>query len=339
MRAFAPMMALVLGCVRAPAAPPSSPPPALEPAKPAASEQPAESADARTKRIATAIEQLEASYVTENERWTPALEARVAALAEADYRSTAAAIEAVLASPHRVPGNAARDAARHPKEMLLFFGLRQDMRVVEMFPGGGWYTELLAPLLRKRGKLVVPAYDANGPLDSNDTYVGRGLALLLAKSDALFGAVERIPQVEGHPLDLGPDESADMVLAIREMHNWVRYGTFDAYLAAAHAVLVPGGVLGVEQHRASPGDDPIESASRGYLPEPWLIEQVESAGFRLVEKTELNANAKDTKDHPGGVWALPPTLRAPERSSYRARALAIGESDRMTLKFVKRGGS
>jgi predicted methyltransferase len=337
MRAIVPLMALVLGCVRAPAAPPSSPPPALEPNEAASREQPAESADARAKRIAKAIEQLEATYITENERWTPALESRVAALADADYRTTAAAIEAVLASPHRVPGNAARDAARHPKEMLLFFGLRQDMRVVEMFPGGGWYTELLAPLLRKRGKLVVPAYDADGPIDSNDTYVGRGLALLLGKSDALFGAVERIPQVEGHPLDLGPDGSADMVLAIREMHNWVRYGTFDEYLAAAHAVLVPGGVLGVEQHRASPGDDPIESASRGYLPEAWVIEQVESAGFRLVEKTELNANPRDKKDHPGGVWSLPPTLRVPEHD--KARYLAIGESDRMTLEFVKRGGS
>ena len=290
---------------------------------------------AQAKRIADAIASLEKSYAREDARWTDELRAQTTALVAADYPDTAAALDAILASPHRVPGNPERDVYRHPKETLLFFGIRPDMTVVEMFPGGGWYTEILAPLLAAHGKLVVPAYDPDGPADSFDTYLGRGLQLLLDKSPELFGKVRTIPQKAGGPLDLGPDGSADMVLAIREMHNWYRFGHWKDYLEAAHRVLRPGGVLGVVQHRAPEEAEPDQSAQQGYLPEPWLIEAAEAVGFELVDKSELNANPADTKDYPEGVWTLPPSfaLGKKDRDAYAA----IGESDRMTLKFVKTG--
>jgi predicted methyltransferase len=134
-------------------------------------------------------------------------------------------------------------------------------------------------------------------------------------------------------IDLGPDGSADLVLTFRNTHGWVRDGVAESVFGAAFRVLKPGGILGVTQHRAREGADPVESAKTGYVPEAHVVALAEAAGFELEERSEINANAKDTKDYPEGVWTLPPTLRLGEQD--RERYLAIGESDRMTLRFRK----
>ncbi len=297
-------------------------------------------ADAEAKRkeaesAAKARAELEVEAGAEEKRWTPKHEKKVAALVKKSFKTPAAALKAILASDHRVPGNAARDVYRHPVETLTFFGIRQDMTVVELGTGEGWYTEILAPLLSRKGKLVAVSNDPAGPPDSPRTVYGQRLARMLKKSAALFGKVEMVAIDPPARLELGTPGSADMVIAMREMHGWQRRGQMDAYLAAVHAVLKDGGVFGVEAHRAAPGAKVEDSVTKGYLPEEWLIETVEEAGFELAERSEINANPKDTKDHPGGVWNLPPNLRGvpePELEKYKA----IGESDRMTLRFVKK---
>src|SRR5690606_9357069 len=176
-------------------------------------------------------------------------------------------------------------------------------------------------------------YDPDGPTDRMVTVYGKRLQLFLQKSPELYGNVQQVAIDPPDKLELGEPGSADMAVAIREMHGWQRRGHMDAYLAAIHAVLKDGGVFGVVQHRAKPDAGAEESAEKGYLPEQWLIDKVESAGFKLAEKSEVNANPKDTKDYEKGVWTLPPNFR--EGDVDREKYAAIGESDRMTLKFVK----
>ncbi len=165
------------------------------------------------------------------------------------------------------------------------------------------------------------------------TVYGMRLGLFLAKSPELYGDVQVVAIDPPNRLDLGVEGTADAVLAIREMHNWYRSGAMDAYLAAVHTALKDGGVLGVVQHRAAAGSSPDDSAKSGYLPEAWLVETVEAAGFKLAGKSEINANPKDTKDYESGVWTLPPNYALGETD--KDKYTAIGESDRMTLKFVK----
>jgi predicted methyltransferase len=243
-------------------------------------------------------------------------------------------LTAILASPHREPGNKDRDSARHPIETLTFFGVKPTSTVIELGAGGGWYTELLAPLLADHGKLIVAGPDANAPAGKMSTVSGKALDLMLAKSPELFGKVGRVNISSPDTLKLGPDGSVDVVLAIREMHNWQRRGDLDKYLAAIHAVLKPGGVFGVVAHRAVAGSKGEDTADMGYLAEQWVIDRVTAAGFTVAAKAEINANAKDTKDYPKGVWTLPPTYR--EGDKDKAKYAAIGESDRMTLKFKKK---
>ena len=251
-------------------------------------------------------------------------------------RPTEAALRAAMDGAHRSAENKNRDAFRHPLETLLFFGLRQDMTMVELWPGGGgWFTEILAPVLRERGKLITTNFDTTGPADAYGTKAGKRYQDKLAGNPAVYDKVQVVTIKDLGTLSLAPDASVDLVLTFRNTHNWVEDGSEAAIYGAAFRALKPGGVLGVEQHRAKPGPvaDPKKQAETGYLPEDWVIARVESFGFKFVAKSEVNANPKDTKDYEKGVWALPPALQNGETD--KAKYTAIGESDRMTLKFVK----
>ena len=276
----------------------------------------------------------EASAAQENARFTAELHAQSKALADASYPSTKAGLDAALKSPHRKPGNQDRDKYRHPVETLEFLGLTPKMTVLEYGPGEGWVTELLAPVLAKKGKLLVTTTDPNGPKTDRGALGGHREALMLDKSPELFGKVERVV-IDPKAPSLPEDGTVDMALLFRSMHGMQRAGQLPAWLAAIHKALKPNGVLGVEQHRAAPATNPDDGAKQGYLPEEWLIHQVEQAGFKLAGKSEVNANPKDMKDYPEGVWTLPPTYRLKDKD--HDKYAAIGESDRMTLKFVKVG--
>jgi predicted methyltransferase len=242
----------------------------------------------------------------------------------------------VLAGPQRTEVERARDKYRHPRETLEFFGIRDDMSVIELSASTGWYTSILGPLLTERGKLTVTTADVNGPPEAESTQNAKKLAERFAKDAASFGKVQtRVVKWKEEGPSLGPDESADMVVTFRNLHGWISAGVMDKVFAASFRVLKHGGILGVTEHRAKADapHDPKAIGDTGYTPEAYAILLAEKAGFKLAEKSEINANPKDTKDYPKGVWTLPPTfeLGAVDREKY----IAIGESDRMTLKFVK----
>ena len=249
--------------------------------------------------------------------------------------ATDAKLRASLAGPQRTDREKARDVYRHPRETLEFFGLREDMTVAEISPGGGWYTAVLAPVLRDRGKLVIAGGDPDGDPKSEGTQNARELRARLQAMPQAFDRVQAVVVGREGAWVLGPPESADMVLTFRNFHNWVGGGVADRVLGAALAVLRHGGVLGLVDHRAKAGTpaDPKVVDDTGYVPEDYVVREVEKAGFRLAGKAEINANPRDTKDYPKGVWTLPPTyeLGGVDHAKYEA----IGESDRMTLRFVK----
>jgi len=239
-------------------------------------------------------------------------------------------IKAALAGSHRSAKNRARDVYRHPLETLTFFGLKDDMHVIELWPGGGWYTEVLAPVLKERGQLTITSFDPNGSPDSASTKSAKELAALLEGNEAVFGAVKLAIVAPPERIDLGAPGSADLILTFRNLHNWITGNFAEKILHAAFVALKPGGVFGIVEHRAYPGQD----VKTGYVEEAVAIKLMKAAGFQLVGKSEINANPKDTKDYPKGVWTLPPVLRLGEQD--KEKYLAIGESDRMTLRFVKR---
>lgn len=247
---------------------------------------------------------------------------------------TELSLDQAIAGNHREAKNKARDIYRHPNETLLFFGLEANMTVVEIWPGGGWYTEILAPVLRDKGKL----YEANLALQSKATpeirgNIGREYLQKLAKHPEIYDKIIVTQLQAPEYTAIAPPGSADMVLTFRNVHNWAKDGDADATFKAFYAALKPGGILGVTDHRAKPGTSLQDMIRTGYVTEDYVIELAKRAGFRLVAKSEINANPKDTKDYPKGVWTLPPTLRLGDQD--REKYLAIGESDRMTLKFVK----
>jgi predicted methyltransferase len=303
--------------------------------KAAADKAAAEQADKqkRAERTAERLREEQEKAATEAKRWTDDMKKQAAALVAKKFKTPQQALKAIVASPHRVPGNPERDRYRHPVETLTFFGIKPNMTVVEVGTGAGWYTEILAPLLAREGKLVAASFDPKGPMDSGRTFYGMRTEMFLAKSPEMFGKVELAIISPPDKIELGAPGSADMAIVMREMHNWQADGEIDAYLAAIHRVLKDGGVLGVEQHRAADGKKPEETAEKGYLAQDWLIQKIESAGFKLQAKSEINANPKDTKDYPKGVWTLPPNYV--EKDVDKDKYTAIGESDRMTLRFVK----
>jgi predicted methyltransferase len=260
------------------------------------------------------------------------------ALASKAYPSGKAGVEAAMKGPQRLPGHADRDTYRHPAETMAFFGLKPTTALLDLGPGDGWYTELLAPTLSKKGKYYATGDDPNAQ-DPWAAFYGQAWAGNLARAPEVFGNVQTVVVTDDKAPKLNlPDASLDMVLAMRELHGWVSgegsgNSVLAPWLAEIQRVLKPGGVFGVEEHRAKPDADPAESAKKGYLPEKWVIAQVEAAGFKLAGKSEVNANAKDTKDYPEGVWTLPPSFRLKDKD--HDKYAAIGESDRMTLKFVK----
>jgi predicted methyltransferase len=245
-------------------------------------------------------------------------------------------LDAILAGDWRDPKNSPRDAYRHPRETLAFFGVGPSQRIVEISPGGGWYTEILAPLAQGKGSYVgvlmdPAAFDDDGAVK----YYTDNNAKLREKLAAHPDVYGRATLVEIDPKApvIGEPGSADAVLTFRNVHNWVMDGTEAAMFKAFFDVLRPGGVLGVVEHRAAAGKSLDEVKESGYLPEAYVIELATAAGFVLEEKSEINANPADTKDHPNGVWTLPPGNNHDEAD--RAKYAAIGESDRMTLRFVK----
>jgi predicted methyltransferase len=249
---------------------------------------------------------------------------------------TIAALDAALGGEHRSAENRARDAYRHPKETLAFFGFRADMTVVEVWPGGGWYTEVLAPALRDRGQLYAAQYGVNPPFAYQRQYFGEFMSKMGSKPD-LYRKVIVTALDFPYELRIAPPGSADLVVTFRNVHNWADEGygpdaTRLGYRAMFDA-LKPGGVLGIVDHRWADPDTEDPFAANGYVSEQRVISDAEKAGFRFVARSEINSNTKDTRDHPEGVWTLPPSLALGDTD--REKYLAIGESDRMTLKFVK----
>jgi predicted methyltransferase len=309
----------------APPAQPAPPPPAEPtPEEKKKAEEARQLRDDRTK--------WEAQSAAEASRWTPEMHTEAKVLTEKAFPSGKAAIQAAMKGKHRAAGDAERDKYRHPVETLEFFGFKPTMTVLDIGPGEGWYTALLAPALAKSGQYVATTNDPNGPADSRGTFYGQRFKAFLDRAPEIYGKAQTIV-VDPKAPKIGKDAAFDLVVVMRGVHGMESSGTLDAWLQEIHRSLKPGGILGIEEHRAAAGADPTESAKKGYVPEKWVIEQVEAAGFKLAGKSEINANPKDTKDYPEGVWTLSPTFRLGDKD--REKYAAIGESDRMTLKFVK----
>jgi len=240
-------------------------------------------------------------------------------------------LKAVVNGDQRSAQNKARDKYRHPVQTLAFFGIRPNMTVVELWPAGGWYTQILAPYLRGSGTYYAAAMDpvSDEPEDKESNAALK--AVLDARPD-LYSEV-KWSVLAPKKYALAPDGSADLVVTFRNIHNWVWEGIEKDVFAAAFRALKPGGILGVTEHRAN--DPQFEPKQRGqaYVGENYAIRLIESAGFKLVARSNINNNPKDTKDYPQGVWTLPPNYA--EGDKDRAKYAAIGESDRFTLKFVK----
>ncbi|WP_315763574.1 class I SAM-dependent methyltransferase [Sphingomonas sp. Y38-1Y] len=244
----------------------------------------------------------------------------VASVAVGAPQTQRSALKAATEASTRTPANKARDPYRHPVETLAFFGVQPNHTVVEIFPGGGWYTEILAPYLSAKGQLWVAA-PAGGL---------KGVQALIAKDAKTYGKVKVATGLETVPAN-----SADVVLTFRNVHNW-RFGGQDAaqqVFNAAFRMLKPGGTLGVVEHRLPESRDAAAEEKSGYMKTSSVIGFAKAAGFEVVGQSEVNANPKDTADYPDGVWTLPPVLRKGDVD--RAKYVAIGESDRMTVRFRK----
>jgi len=239
------------------------------------------------------------------------------------------ALTAAISSSQRTTSFVARDAARHPAEELTFFGLRADANVVELWPGGGYWTEILAPYLAGRGYYTV-ALPVPGDKEE-DTTVAHWRARI-APQAARFGTIHETSLGVGH-FEIAPPASADLIVTFRNFHNWVQDGDASEALAACLRALKPGGVLGIEDHRGRDDRPQDPKAKYGYVRQDYVINLAKQAGFEFVGSSEINANPKDTKDWPKGVWTLPPTLELGDQD--RAKYVAIGEADNFVLKFRK----
>ena len=250
-------------------------------------------------------------------------------------------LDEAVAGVWRDPADKTRDVWRHPAQTLAFFGLKPRMTVVELWPGNGWYTDILAPYLAANGGTLYAAqFEANEPSEPAAKKIVEAYAAKLAAKPRLYGQVS-ITSFGPTSGPIAPAGSADLVLFLRNVHNWMAGGVAEKAFAQAFAALKPGGILGIEEHRADPGGVQDAVAANGYVQEAYVRQLAQEAGFLPDGASEINANPKDTKDYPFGVWTLPPTrLTAPrgeepnpdfDRTAYDA----IGESDRMTLRFKK----
>jgi len=239
-------------------------------------------------------------------------------------------LEALVSAPHRSPGNIARNGARHPVKTLEFFGLKPDMTVLEILPALGWYTEILAPYLADKGRLYVAHFSPDGILPYMPAVLGR-FEDRMTREPEIFGRVTVRHINPPREISVTPPGTADLALTFRNVHNWIMADQEHEYFAAFFQALKPGGVLGIVEHRAKPGADMHSMRTTGYVTEACVKEIAERAGFVYEAASEINANPKDTTDHPKGVWSLPPFLGSGDEPEFRD----IGESDRMTLKFRK----
>ena len=263
--------------------------------------------------------------------------AAVSALAAADPKG-AMAIEQAVAGSWRPAEEKARDADRHPVAALDFWGLKPGMSILEVGPGGGWWTDILAPYARmNKSEFTATAADLDNPALSEGAKKGRADFAAKYSDAAIYGKVNLVNWgSKAAPL---PANKYDFVLLARALHNWNHEGSVDKYLTTIFNATKPGGILAIEQHRAPPAQD--AATYNGYVTEKLVIDAATKAGFKLAGKSEINANPKDTKDHPFGVWTLPPVRQSsadgkPVDPAFdRAKYDAIGESDRMTLRFVK----
>lgn len=248
--------------------------------------------------------------------------------------SSGPSLDQVLAGEHRTPAFVERDKYRHPKATLEFFRLKPDQTVVEVWPGRGWYTEILAPYLHARGNYYAAGFALTESSPKYQHTITADFGQKLAERPDLYGRVTLAQLGKPDQWIACPPGTADLVLTFRNVHNWMEGGYEAEMFRAFHAALKPGGVLGVVEHRARPGTSREQMVKSGYVTEAYVIEVAEKAGFKLEAKSEINANPKDTTDHPEGVWTLPPSLAL--KDVDREKYLAIGESDRMTLRFVKK---
>jgi predicted methyltransferase len=250
-------------------------------------------------------------------------------------------LEQAIAGDWRAPADRARDRWRHPAESLAFWGLRPGQTVVEFWPGSGWYTDILAPYLAANGgKLYAANLEVSEPADTAAREVVAAFRAKLSGRPKLYGdvSVTAFGPTSG---PVAPAGSADLALFLRNLHNWMAAGVAEKAFRDAFQALKPGGALGVEEHRATPGgvQDPL--ADDGYVQQAYVVQMAKEAGFVLDKASEINANPKDTHDHPFGVWTLPPIRRSSPRGQPddpafdHAKYDAIGESDRMTLRFRK----
>lgn len=252
-------------------------------------------------------------------------------------------IDRAMAGDHRNPEFVTRDPYRHPKETLMFFGLTPEMTVVEIWPSRGWYTEILAPVLRERGVLYAAGFAMT---------VKQTPDFLKEMQVEFAGKLSQRPDIYDHVVvtelavpdrtTIAPPGSVDMILTFRNVHNWMKADTTQGMLETFFRTLKPGGVLGIVEHRAAPGATLEHMVKSGYVTTEFVVALTEAVGFRLEGSSEINANPKDTRDHPEGVWTLPPTLRycnkiktGSDKDACIKKYTAIGESDRMTLRFRK----
>jgi len=253
-----------------------------------------------------------------------------------------AQIEQAMFGDHRSSANIERNRYRHPVGTLTFLGLRDGLTVLEISPGSGWYSEILAPVIRHHGQYLVASFDPDVP-DQPDYRYGLHRQLLekFSAHPEIYDQVAVIPFSPPASASLGEAESVDLILTFRNVHGWISEGVADQVFGEFARVLKPGGVLGVVQHRAARGSDPKVTAENGYVSEEGVIALARSAGLYLEARSEVNANPADTRDHAEGVWSLPPGFALCEEAEpeavedCQAQWRAIGESDRMTLRFRK----
>lgn len=248
-----------------------------------------------------------------------------------DGHSVAELVNEVANGDHRSEKNRARNEFRHPGETLAFFGLQKGQTVVEISPGGGWYTEILAPFLKSNGTFYSAGYDPDSEMEYYNRNGKKFLAMLAADPKS-YSEVKPTIFMKGD-YNIAPAGSADLVVTFRNLHNWMNSGYHEDSFKAFFKALKPGGILGFVEHRADPDKMQDPKADTGYVREDMVIKMIEAAGFEFDGKSEVNANAKDTRDHPEGVWTLPPGFRLKDKD--RAKYASIGESDRMTLRFKK----